>query len=49
MTWKGCGRKRSYPNYMYYIGIYMDGLKKPRETSVSVVSDVNGAASERFI
>jgi hypothetical protein len=28
MNWKGCGRKRSWPNFRYYPGIFLEGLKK---------------------
>jgi hypothetical protein len=26
--WKGCGRKRSWPNLKYYLGIGLEGLRK---------------------
>jgi hypothetical protein len=29
MNWKGCGRKRSWPNLIYYPGIYLQELRKP--------------------
>jgi hypothetical protein len=28
MTWKGFGRKQSWPNLRYYPGIYLEGLRK---------------------
>jgi hypothetical protein len=28
MNWKGCGRKRSWPNLRYYPYICLEGLKK---------------------
>jgi hypothetical protein len=28
MNWKGCGRKRSWPNLRYYLTICLDGLRK---------------------
>jgi hypothetical protein len=28
MNWKGCGRKRLWPNLTYYIGMFMEGLRK---------------------
>jgi hypothetical protein len=28
MNWKGCGRKRSWPNLRYYPGICLEGLRK---------------------
>jgi hypothetical protein len=28
MNWKGCGRKRSWPNLRYYPGICLEGLTK---------------------
>jgi hypothetical protein len=38
MNWKGCGRKRSWPNLRYYPGICLEGLGKPRKTSVMIAS-----------
>lgn len=32
MSWKVCGRKRSWPNLRYYPGICLKGLRKQRET-----------------
>jgi hypothetical protein len=28
MNWKGCGRKRSWPNFRYDLGIHLDRLRK---------------------
>jgi hypothetical protein len=28
MNWKGCGRKRQWPNLGYYLSIYREGPKK---------------------
>jgi hypothetical protein len=28
MNWRGCGRKRSWPNLRHYLGIYLEGLKE---------------------
>jgi hypothetical protein len=28
MDWKGCGKKRSWSDFRYYPGIYLDGLRK---------------------
>jgi hypothetical protein len=28
MNWKGCGRKRSWPNLRYYPDICLEGLRK---------------------
>jgi hypothetical protein len=28
MNWKGCGRKRSWPNKRHYPGIFLEGLRK---------------------
>jgi hypothetical protein len=28
MNWKGCGRKRSWPNFRYNTNICLEGLKK---------------------
>jgi hypothetical protein len=28
VNWKGCGRKRSWPNSRYYPGIWLEGLRK---------------------
>jgi hypothetical protein len=28
MNWRGCGRKRSCPNFKYYTGICLEGLTK---------------------
>jgi hypothetical protein len=28
MNWKGCGRLRLWPNYTYYLSIFLAGLKK---------------------
>jgi hypothetical protein len=36
MNWKGCGRKKSWPNLRYYPGICLEGLRKNKEISVSV-------------
>jgi hypothetical protein len=27
MNWKGCGRKWSWPNLRYYLGIFLEGLR----------------------
>jgi hypothetical protein len=31
MNWKGCGRKRSWPNLRYYPGICLEGLRENTE------------------
>jgi hypothetical protein len=31
MNWKGCGKKRSWPNLIYYPGICLEGLRKARK------------------
>jgi hypothetical protein len=28
MNWKGCGRKRSWPNLRYYPGTRLEGVRK---------------------
>jgi hypothetical protein len=33
MNWKGCGRKRSWPNLTCYPGICPEGLRKPLKPS----------------
>jgi hypothetical protein len=35
MNWKGCGRKRSWPNLRYYTGICLEGLRKTTKTCPS--------------
>jgi hypothetical protein len=30
MNWKGCGRKQSWPDLRYYLGICLEGLSKVR-------------------
>jgi hypothetical protein len=36
MNWKECGRKRWWPNLRCYAGILVEGLRKPRKTSVRI-------------
>jgi hypothetical protein len=36
MNWKGCGRKRSWPILMYYLGICLEGLRKTTKLSVGI-------------
>jgi hypothetical protein len=31
-NWKGCGRKRSWPNLRYYHGICLEGVRKNTKT-----------------
>jgi hypothetical protein len=31
MNWKGCGRKRSCPNFRYNIGIWLEGFRRTTE------------------
>jgi hypothetical protein len=31
MNWKGCGRKWSWPNLMFYPSIFVEGLRKNTE------------------
>jgi hypothetical protein len=38
MNWKGCRRKRSWPNLRYYSGIYLYGLKKPTKNLSRIAS-----------
>jgi hypothetical protein len=28
MNWKGCERKRPWPNLRYYVGIFLEGLRR---------------------
>jgi hypothetical protein len=37
INWKGCGRKRSWSNWMYYIGIFLEVLRKPTDIRVRLL------------
>jgi hypothetical protein len=37
MNWKICGEKRTWTNLMYHPGIFLKGLMKTTQTSVSIV------------
>jgi hypothetical protein len=49
MNWKGCGRKRSWPNLRYYLGICL-GLRKTTknlsQNSQALGKDFNSGSSE---
>jgi hypothetical protein len=34
VIWKGCGRKLPWLSFRYYPDIYLEELRKPRNTSV---------------
>jgi hypothetical protein len=36
MNWKGCEKRRSWPKLRYYQGIYLEGLRKIKKTSVRI-------------
>jgi hypothetical protein len=50
MNWKGCGRKRSWPNERCYFGIFLEGLRKTKKNlsqdSWSPGRDLNPGPSE---
>jgi hypothetical protein len=36
MNWKGCGRKRTWPNFKVLPGILLEGLRITIKTSVRI-------------
>jgi hypothetical protein len=42
-NWKGCGRKRSWPNLRYYPSIFLQGLRKNMRRSVISYNSKNFA------
>jgi hypothetical protein len=50
MNWKGCGKKRSWPNLRYYPSICLEGLRKTTKNlsqdTRSPVRDLNPGPPE---